>query len=410
MLDKYISQKYLFYTFYASSIIGFIGLWFSPFLVSLATGIIALCSLPFLAEIWKEYRALVMLFLGLILLTTFDFLRTSNTSTVSAKLMLVVGFIFLQLGSLKFLQKRENEAIWLVLLFGVIVLIVNSLAVGNYLMHKEYYDKMLLQSKAIPVLRMHHIHFGIVNGLMLLLLVGLYVKSMLNGIQTKLVIVLFIGIFICFHMLGSRTGLLSFYVASLVGLIGYAISTKKYKTLILGVILIGIALSSAYILSTSFKNKISNSVEDYQSWSHGEDINYKSMAMRLEAYKACIGILKVHPVLGVGAGNQEMELQAMYEQQNSVLVEENRVGPHNQLLEFGIKYGILGIVLVLGYFFYFLKGVRPDSYLFIAILVMLFASMQLESLWERQGSIFFSTILLSLSYHLFNQQKNIIQE
>ncbi|MBT8327996.1 MAG: O-antigen ligase family protein, partial [Bacteroidia bacterium] len=405
-----ISQKYLFYVFLVSVIIGFIGLWFSPFLVSLSTGIIALSVLPYFSQIWSNHKKLVIVFTGILLLSLFDFLRTEDSSIVSAKLMLVIGFIFLQFASLYHFKNKKKEMLWLVIIFAAIVLVINCIAVGNYWVNKAYYDEMLLQSKAIPVLRMHHIHFGIINGIMLIMLGGVFIKKMLTSLQEKLVIIFFIGILIGFHILGSRTGLLSFYVASIVGLFIYSLDTKKYSTLLIGTVMIMAVLSGAYALSTSFKNKISNSMEDFNSWSNGEDINYKSMAMRLEAYKACIGIIKEHPLIGVGSGNQEAELQLMYEKENSVLFKENRVGPHNQILEFGIKYGILGIVLILAYFLYFFQGVNLRDYIYIMILVMLFTSIQFESLLERQGSIYFSTILIGLAYHLFYKNENIIQE
>ena len=118
MLANLISEKYLFYLFYAFSIIGFIGLWFSPFLVSLSTVLIALSVLPFLPSIWRSHKLLIVLMLAMLGLVLFDFMRTENHALVSAKLLLIIGFIFMQLAALHHLKDKTKESVWLILVFS----------------------------------------------------------------------------------------------------------------------------------------------------------------------------------------------------------------------------------------------------------------------------------------------------
>ena len=409
MLASRLNKQTASHCYFFFAFLGFLGLWFSPFLVSLATGLIALTVLPYLKEIWINYKSFVLFFLAAILLVTFDYFRTDNLQIVSAKLMLIIGFTFLQLGAFLHIKNSNGDLLKGLLILSACVAIVNCIAVSHYFFNKEYYDTMLLQSKAIPVLGMHHIHFGILNGITLIVLLGVVINKKVQGRKAVLSFVLIILVILGIHILGSRTGLLAFYVSFLISLVSYALSTKKIKVLLQGLLLIIIILRSAYFFSTSFRNKITNSIEDYQSWNKGIDINYKSMAMRLEAYKTCWAIIKENPLIGVGSGEQEYEMQRMYEKQNSVLFKENRVGPHNQILEWGVKYGFIGMVLVLSFFILLIKGVGVGDYIYIALLCILFVSMQLESLFERQASIFFITLFIGLGKELFHS-KNIINK
>ena len=153
---------------------------------------------------------------------------------------------------------------------------------------------------------------------------------------------------------------------------------------------------------------MANSIEDINSWGEGDEINHKSMAMRIEAYKMSVAVLIENP-LGVGAAAQDQILQEMYEKKNTLLYKENRVGPHNQLLEFGVKYGWIGIIGIFVFYLGWLRLLPNTSAFFWGVVVVFLVSMQFESLFERQASIYFSMTLLPLFYHLFRNQQLIEQ-
>ena len=128
------------------------------------------------------------------------------------------------------------------------------------------------------------------------------------------------------------------------------------------------------------------------------------MAMRFEGYKTSIFILRKNP-LGVGAGAQEAKIQEAYTLRNSVLLIENRVGPHNQFLEYGVKFGWMGILALIVYFAALFRVLPSTTFPFWGIVAILFVSLQFESLLERQASIFFISLLLPLSYYLFVKEE-----
>jgi O-antigen ligase len=305
------------------------------------------------------------------------------------------------------------------MVLSVVVLIVNAVSIGHYLHQKAYFDSMLLQSKSIPIPGfrhvlfdtqhnsdlctkggMHHIHFGVLNALVLLALVGLLVKRRLEGFNKWLGVICVIGIAISFHVLSSRTGIVSLYLGALLTIAVIAFKHGSIKLIIIGIMAVLVMLLAAYTLSSSFRNKVENSAEDIQSLRGKEDINYKSMAMRMEAYKTSWYILKKNP-FGVGAAAQNEAMQKAYEARNSVLFLDNRVGPHNQLLEFGVKFGWLGIILLLAYLILLLRLVISTEFAFLAILFTVLIALQFESLFERQASIYFLSLIIPVTYHLF---------
>jgi O-antigen ligase len=108
--------------------------------------------------------------------------------------------------------------------------------------------------------------------------------------------------------------------------------------------------------------------------------------------------------LGVGANAQEDVLQATYIDQKTPLDEENRVGPHNQFLEFGVKYGWVGMILLAIFFISLIPAIRQSSFPLVGVITIIFASLFFESLLERQTSIFLFSFFIPLGISLFKHE------
>ena len=393
--------------FYYVLLLGFISLWLSPFLVSLTTGL----SLIYVIANYNYFLIhnslkITYIAIAVFLLSLGDILLNGYTTITFSKSLLLLGFVFILASSFMLFSHKKNSLINFTLIISSVVSLVNIFAITNYLLKKDFYDALLLQSKSIPIPNMHHIHFGIINACIIALLLGLLItKSLKDKIQFNLAICLLLISVVSFHILSSRTGLLSFYVGILVSMIWYTIQKKSFKAMFLGILIIILSLSMSYYFSDSFRNKIQNSIEDYNSWGKGDEINFKSMAMRMEASKMCIQIIGEYP-LGVGAEAQEQVLQATYVKENTPLDMENRVGPHNQFLDFGVKYGWIGMILLFLFFIYLIPIIRKSSFTMIAIVGIIFTSLFFESLLERQTSIFIFSLFIPLSISLFRLEEN----
>jgi len=406
MLDKFQWQILVSKIYVSTVVIGFAALWFSPAIVSIAT---ALCSSLFLALattlLSESYKRLLYPVFLILLLTLVDMVFHSSISIVADKLLLILGFAFLFLSGSYFQLVKSKNLIFIFLTLCGIVLVINIMSVTNYFLDKEHYDQLLLQSKSIPITsEMHHIHFGIINAIALIGLGGLLVLGKVKNTIQVFTLLAFIAIFFCFHILSSRTGLLAFYVALLVSIVAYAVRSGKRKVIYIGMAAIPLMLASAYFLSSSFQNKVTNSIEDIQSWGNPEEINHKSMAMRIEAYKVSVQLILQNP-LGVGAGLMDERMQEMYENNGSILSRGNRKGPHNQFLEFGVKYGWIGILALLFFFYELLKYTKQSGFPVLGLVALLFVAMQFESLLERQTSIYTIGLFLPLFMILFSDNE-----
>tara|TARA_Y100000385_G_scaffold226857_1_gene237606 strand:+ start:5055 stop:6329 length:1275 start_codon:yes stop_codon:yes gene_type:complete len=395
-----ISHIYLYVLF-----LGFLSLWMSPFLVSLVTVLSAIyVFVNYKALFSKNIKRVVFVSFTILLISIVDAFLDGFSSIVSSKLLLLVGFVSILASSFILFEKKKGNLIYFTLAISLVVAVINVIALSNYFMNMDFYDELLLQSKSIPIPNMHHIHFGIINACVIAVLVGLIVTKKLNNrFQLKLTTFLTVIITISFHVLSSRTGLLSFYLGVVVSLVAYAFQKKSYKELILGFLMILTSLTMSYYFSNSFRNKIENSIQDYNSWGKGDEINFKSMAMRIEASKMCIQIIKNNP-FGVGANAQESILQATYVKENTPLDIENRVGPHNQFLDFGVKYGWVGIILLIMFFISLIPVIQQSSFPLVAVITIIFISLFFESLLERQTGIFLFSFFIPLSVSLFKEE------
>ncbi len=379
--------------------LSFVSQWFSPFLLSLSTIVFIIYFFVHFKEVVSDNKNILTVLFILVVLGSTSFISGGDLETISSKLLLLIGLFFTHLTTLHYFKNYKKYTGWFLLVAVFTVVIVNLVSVTNYINNKKELDELLLQSKSIPVLGLHHIHFGVINAFTILILAGLIITRRFKSNKWFVYISLGITV-ISFHILSSRTGIISLYSSALVGLLVYGFSHKAYKSMILSFVLILFAIMSAYFLSTSFKNKVTNSIEDVQSWGNGDDINFKSMAMRIEAYKVCSNIIAENPAFGVGSGNLDAEMARGYKKIDTPLKYENRVGPHNQFLEFGVKFGLLGVFTLIGYFIILFKE-SNFNYILISLFLILLVSMMFESLWERQNSILFTSLYISLGYNLF---------
>lgn len=386
-------------------IVGFASLWFSAALASLCTAVCGVLVLLQIKElVGHPFSRVIVPILFLIVLALADVVIGGGSVAVD-KIVLILGFFFLLLSGYIWSQINPLYRLYGFLIICGIVVVINVLSVGNYLMHKAYYDEMLLQSKSIPIVDgMHHIHFGIINAITLIGLAGVILLHTTNREVTVLSSFLFILVIISFHILSSRTGLLSFYVAAVASIAAYSARSGSRKVLYISIVALPLLIISAYFFSSSFQNKVQNSIEDINSWGVDEEINYKSMAMRLEAYKVSSELLMNNP-LGVGATKMDYEIQRTFEQNNSVLFKENRKGPHNQFLEYGVKYGWLGILILLYFFYELYKQSTGASFPLLGLVVLLFIAMQFESLLERQASLYTVGLFVPLFSFLFSKNE-----
>ena len=223
----------------------------------------------------------------------------------------------------------------------------------------------------------------------------------------------FIGVisllnFVFIHILSARTGLLALYVGLLMILLPALIKMplrSKIISVVAGLLLPIVILS----LSSSLRNRLSNTAADFEvAWS-GKDANDYSFAMRVQAWKNAIQVIKKNPIIGVGIGDADKELQENFALMNSSITAANRKNPHFQFLETATQSGIVSACIFLLILLYSLFGKSNKNSLLASIALLLFLASCFESILERQASVvaYSAFIALALAYGSRENKKDL---
>lgn len=137
--------------------------------------------------------------------------------------------------------------------------------------------------------------------------------------------------------------------------------------------------------------RIYQTVWEYYVYSKTGNANYQSFSQRIEFSKAAIYIIKNNFWFGVGTGNWKAEFRKTYIETNSKLSESLYASSHNQYLNYWVKFGFIGFVLIMFFLVYpVIKTHRYQDSLFLIFLVFLFFANFSDSNFEsHMGSSFF---------------------
>lgn len=133
------------------------------------------------------------------------------------------------------------------------------------------------------------------------------------------------------------------------------------------------------------------SVWEYYNYTKLGEVNNQSLAQRLEFAKAALIIIRDNFWTGVGTGNWKAAFSDTYRKMNSNLSENYYASSHNQYLNYLVKFGIIGFILIL--FFIVYPVIRTKRYkdpVFLIFLSYIFIANFADSNFEsHMGSSFF---------------------
>ena len=150
-----------------------------------------------------------------------------------------------------------------------------------------------------------------------------------------------------------------------------------------------------FMALSSMKFRLYQAMWEIDDYRRGGDISGHSIMQRFEFWKAAAGIIKQHPLIGVGTGNVKDAFAKQYVAMHSKLDPPFRLRSHNQYLEIGAGFGLAGLV----WFFFSLvypgmKLGKFKSYTYVIFFLIIFFSMFSEDTLETQAGVTF--------YALFN--------
>lgn len=152
-----------------------------------------------------------------------------------------------------------------------------------------------------------------------------------------------------------------------------------------------------YIDNIGFKRRYYQILKGIQNYREANNPNASSLMQRAEYWKAAIGIIKKHPLTGVGTGDVNNAFSSYYNRNNSNLEKQYQRRSHNQYLSVMVAFGIPGLIWFLFALLYpawpFLKKFDYHAIIILAIIML---SMLNEDTMETQAGITFITMFYSL--------------
>lgn len=154
-----------------------------------------------------------------------------------------------------------------------------------------------------------------------------------------------------------------------------------------------------YMEASSITDRVHQIIWEIYNYKMGYNPNGHSLTMRLEFWKAAIGIIKENFWLGVGTGDVKKAFSEEYEKINSPLDLHNRHRAHNQFLEIAVALGIIGLMVFLFCMLYPIWINRKNiNYFYTTFIIIALSSMLTEDTLETQAGItffaLFNTLLL----------------
>ena len=141
----------------------------------------------------------------------------------------------------------------------------------------------------------------------------------------------------------------------------------------------------------SIKVRLLQVMWEFNHYSKGGDPNGHSVMQRLESWKAALGVIQSHPLLGVGTGDLPKQVFNQYQIMNSKLNGNHYLRPHNQYLAIAVAFGIAGLCYFLFAICYPLFFLKNRNYFYLVFFMTLAISMLTEDTLETQpGATFFA--------------------
>lgn len=227
-----------------------------------------------------------------------------------------------------------------------------------------------------------------------------FLKEILpNAVRYRNVLAFFF--LLCIGLLSSKAGV----IAALPAIYFFSQAQSELKPkpfrrrLLMGIACTLVLAGSAYIAGEDRFSELSTAVEAVEAMESGSSqmpVVQSSSSGRVAVWRSAGELLVQHP-LGVGTGDVEAELNALYVRDGIDYALDRRLNPHNQWLQAGVAFGWPGVLiwsalLISGWRLARKKG---DTVL-MAFLFILGLHACFESVLEAQRGVVFISMCLAV--------------
>jgi O-antigen ligase len=239
-----------------------------------------------------------------------------------------------------------------------------------------------------------YIRFTIAIVLALLLIVYLYTYRLqyaLSKTHLRLMLLWSIIAILYIHIQAAKSGLVSFYI--LIGMfILHNLVRKKRGLLIIFGMVVAVVIAGIFLSRLpSVQRQINDLANEKRVWETNDTKAFNtsySIVPRLISYEVAGGIVKKHPLIGVGAGDINSEIDRSYEVNYPSVRVLGRILPHNQFLCTALAAGIPAGLLLLYFAFIPVIKKRSRNIFILTNTVIILFGMLIEPMLEVQFGIF----------------------
>lgn len=346
-------------------------------------------------------KKLYLFFATTYIMYAISMLYTSNVSdgwqNMEKKLSFIIFPFFFFVSDMTYLSSKRIKALFYAFLSGLLLFIVSNMlwAIYDFIV----LDAPIRRFLGWEITKINYIHhtyiamyacFGIIYSFVELFDNHLKSKGKIAFLLSTLVLSTLFVI-----LVESRAGILCMFLlfACLFAWL-FFVKKKRMITMCVGTAL-AVLLVIFFLLFPSGLNRIIKTQQDLVDTEHKEDI-------RITLLKAGLSVAKENCMFGVGVGDRCDVLIKYYEDNN---LECGDLNSHNQFVDTTISIGMLGLLLLLGYFVVpivlFAINKRWDVVMLLFLFSIAFNAV-FEAVFESQtGILYFNFIFCLLFYDRF---------
>jgi len=282
-------------------------------------------------------------------------------------------------------------------LICVIFNIFLSLSIYNMLFH----DWRFSHERLSEPIGMSPAYFSMYLSISILIILNYFKENILflSSIKKILITLLLLYFLVVVIALGARTITVTLMVIIILNMFQYARSQKSYKVLLLAVLVPFVFIGFIFlhpIVKTRFMDMMKSKYES---------TNYGSYFARSKIWGPGIEAIKENFWLGVGTGDDQIELEKKYIKYNYQEGVKNGYNMHNQYLQTLLSIGIIGLLIFLLVLFIQLKnGFIKRDLLYLSFLVLFMCGCITESMLCRQNGII---LFLVFSFIFYKSEKEL---
>lgn len=210
-------------------------------------------------------------------------------------------------------------------------------------------------------------------------------------------------------LLATRISILSLIILALI-YIGYLAVKRSWKIALsvfaILFLIIAVSIYSMPQLVNRFESLTSkieytydnpNPVNHFNAEVNPE--NWNGLNLRMALWNCGLEIIKEHPLIGVGAGDYENEMDKKFVEKNFIYAIERHFGVHNQYLYTWISFGIIGLLIFLFTIAVpLLNALRKGNYLFIMIMLLFLLVFITENVLNRLMGVYLFAMISSMTF------------